>query len=91
MPRGKSANGASKGVGGSREFSGADCRRVAAVIRATLVAVDGCCCCWGGGGGLVDTQVCKGTYLTVHLRTESGLTVPFPNFLSSALYFLLLF
>ena len=49
MPRGKSANGASKGVGGSREFSGADCRRVAAVIRATLVAVDGCCCCWGGG------------------------------------------
>ena len=47
MPRGKSANNASKGVGGSREFSEADCRRVAAVIRAALVAVGGCCCCWG--------------------------------------------
>ena len=47
MSRGKSANNASKGVGGSREFSGADCRRVAAVIRAALVGVGGCCCCWG--------------------------------------------
>ena len=46
-PRGKSANNASKGVCGSREFSGADCRRVAAVIRVALVEVGGCCYCWG--------------------------------------------
>ena len=105
MSRDRSANNASKGVGGSGEFSGADCRKVAAVIRAALgtgrnwqmLLLLGALDLWtlrisrNVDSPKAFLKVCKGTSLTVHLRTEFGLTVPFPNFFSSALVFLQLF